>query len=126
MDQKKSKQNPRRQNGNLRRKYRARFKAMQAPCHICCGRLGEIHYDEPSDPQHPLSLVIDEIIPVSKWKAGGFSSPRECAETWSNLSAAHRICNQMKGNKLNYNFAEDQRKREEKKINKKIIIDGKW
>ena len=99
---------------------------MQAPCGICNGRLGEIHYDEPSDPQHPLSLVLDEIIPVSKWEYGGFSSPRECAETWQNVQAAHRICNQMKSNKLNYNFEEDQLQYKEKILKKIIKIDGEW
>ena len=55
--------NPRYQNGNLRRKMRARLKALGLPCHIC-GK--PIHYDEPSDGKHPLSFVIDEIIPVGK------------------------------------------------------------
>ena len=59
--------NPRYANGNLRRKHRARFKAMGAPCGICGGKLGPIHYDEPSDHKHPLSFVIDEIRPVSRW-----------------------------------------------------------
>ena len=53
--------NPRYSNGNLRRKHRARLKAMGGPCGICKGRLGPIHYDEPSDSKHPLSFVIDEI-----------------------------------------------------------------
>ena len=52
--------NPRSSNGNLRRKHRARMKAMGMPCHIC-GK--PIHYDEPSDSSHPLSFVIDEKIP---------------------------------------------------------------
>lgn len=42
---------PRYANGALRRKYRARFRAMGCPCGICQGRLGPIHYDEPSDAQ---------------------------------------------------------------------------
>ena len=66
--------NPRNRNGNLRRKNRARFKAMDAPCGICQGRLGPIHYDEPSD-----------------------AAP---AEDWDNLQAAHYICNQKKGAKI--------------------------
>ena len=61
--------NPRQTNGSLRRKHRARFKAMAAPCGICKGRLGPIHYDEPSDSAHPLSFVIDEVRPVSRWKS---------------------------------------------------------
>lgn len=90
--------NPRYSNGALRRKYRARFKAMNAPCGICNGRLGAIHYDEPSDAKHPLSFVIDEIRPVSRWREFGYDSPRAVAEDWTNLQAAHYICNQRKGN----------------------------
>ena len=52
--------NPRYANGALRRKYRARLRAMGGECGICHGRLGPIHYDEPSDAAHPLSFVIDE------------------------------------------------------------------
>lgn len=89
--------NPRSKNGNLRRKYRARFRTMGAPCGICGGRLGEIHYDEPSDSKHPLSFVIDEILPVSKWKLFGYSSPEAACRDFNNLQAAHYICNQNKG-----------------------------
>ena len=92
--------NPRNRNGNLRRKNRARFKAMDAPCGICQGRLGPIHYDEPSDAAHPLSFVIDEIKPISRYKEFGYSSRREAAEDWDNLQAAHYICNQKKGAKI--------------------------
>ena len=92
--------NPRHSNHTLRRKYRARFKAMGAPCGICHGALGEIHYDEPSDHLHPLSFVIDEIRPVSRWREFGYDSPRQAAEDWSNLQAAHYCCNQKKGNRL--------------------------
>ena len=70
---------------------------MNAPCGICRGALGPIHYDEPSDSKHPLSFVIDEIKPVSKWRQYGYSSPREAAEDWNNLQAAHYCCNQRKG-----------------------------
>lgn len=92
--------NPRNRNGNLRRKNRARFKAMDAPCGICQGRLGPIHYDEPSDAAHPLSFVIDEIKPISRYKEFGYGSRREAAEDWDNLQAAHYICNQKKGAKI--------------------------
>jgi len=88
--------NPRYANGNLRRKHRARFKAMNAPCGICKGKLGEIHYDEPSRADHPLSFVIDEIYPVSRYKEFGYSSREEAANDWNNLQAAHWICNQKK------------------------------
>lgn len=92
--------NPRYANGNLRRKYRARLKAMGCECGICKGALGPIHYDEPSDSKHPLSFVIDEIIPVSRAKAFGYTGGRAAAEDFSNLQAAHYICNQRKSNKL--------------------------
>lgn len=92
--------NPRYANGTLRRKYRARMKAMGLACGICRGRLGPIHYDEPSDAAHPLSFVVDEIKPVSRWAEFGYHSAREAAEDWSNLRAAHYICNAKRGNKM--------------------------
>ena len=90
--------NPRYSNGNLRRKHRARFKAMDAPCGICKGRLGPIHYDEPSDSNHQLSFVIDEIKPVSRWKEFVYSSASAACKDWNNLQAAHYCCNQAKSN----------------------------
>ena len=94
--------NPRSKNGNMRRKHRARFKAMRAPCGICHGRLGEIHYDEPSDAMHPLSFVIDEIKPISKWREYGYSSASAAAQDWNNLQPAHYCCNAAKSNKTNF------------------------
>lgn len=91
--------NPRYSNGNLRRKYRARFKAMNAPCGICGG---EIHYDEPSNAEHPFSFVIDEIKPISKYKQFGYASREEAARDWNNLQAAHYYCNAKKSDKTNY------------------------
>ena len=93
-----TKNNPRYKNGSLRRKHRARFKAMGLPCHICGGRLGPIHYDEPSNAEHPLSFVIDEIKPVSRYKEFGYNSPEEAAQDWNNLAPAHYICNLNKSN----------------------------
>lgn len=93
------KNNPRYANGNLRRKYRARFKAMNAPCGICGGRYGAIHYDESSDSEHPLSFVIDEIYPISRYREFGYESPQEAANDWDNLQAAHYMCNANKSNK---------------------------
>lgn len=90
--------NPRYKNGHKRRVFRARFKAMNAPCGICKGRLGQIHYDEPSDAKHPLSFVIDEIKPVSRYKEFGYSSKEEAAQDWNNLQAAHYCCNAAKSN----------------------------
>ena len=88
--------NPRYANGNLRRKLRARLRAMDCGCGICKGRLGPIHYDEPSDHKHPLSFVVDEIHPVSRWREYGYESPAQAAQDWNNLQAAHWICNQQK------------------------------
>ena len=93
--------NPRSANGNLRRKYRERFKKMAAPCGICGGRLGPIRYDQPSDPQHPLSFVIDEIKPVSRWREFGYESARGAAEDFENLRPAHYCCNAARGNGKN-------------------------
>ena len=92
--------NPRYANGNLRRKHRARLKAMRCECAICHGALGPIDYDAPSDYKHPLSFVVDEIVPVSKYQLGGYNSRREAAEDWNNLQAAHYICNEKKSNAL--------------------------
>ena len=123
--------NPRSQNGSLRRKYRARMKAAGCGCGICHGRLGPIHYDEPSDAAHPLSFVIDEIKPVSRWREFGYSSARACAEDWNNLQAAHYVCNQLKGNRIGTlpQLEEKRNKKNNfpdndfKKIN---ISDGEW
>lgn len=110
--------NPRYANGNLRRKNRARLKAMGGECGICHGALGPIHYDEPSDAQHPLSFVVDEIRPVSRWKEFGYGSPEEAAQDWNNLQPAHYCCNQAKSNHTDYTVR--------KKATKQIIIDGEW
>lgn len=91
--------NPRHANGNLRRKMRARFKAAGDPCGICRGALGPIRYDEPSDAAHPLSFVIDEIKPISKYKIFGYPSREAAAQDLDNLQAAHWICNARKSNK---------------------------
>ena len=106
--------NPRYQNGALRRKQQARLRAQGGPCGICRGRLGPIHYDEPSDARHPLSFVIDEIHPVSRWREFGYSSPAAAAQDWTNIRAAHWICNQAKGNRTEAN---------PKRI---IVSDGDW
>ena len=115
----KSKTNPRYANGNLRRRHRAYFRSIEAPCGICGGRLGPIHYDEPSDADHPLSFVIDEIHPVSRWKEFGYPSPSAAARDFSNLQAAHRCCNAMKGAKVDFQFPSQVR-------NRKIVADGNW
>lgn len=119
--------NPRSSNGHLRRKHRARMKAIGAECAICHGRLGPIHYDEPSDPQHPLSFVIDEIKPVSKWKLFGYQSPEAAAQDWNNLQPAHYCCNAAKGANTAYKFGEQSIKSSnyEKRAYPKVS-DGQW
>ena len=109
--------NPRFSNGARRRKYRARFKAMNAPCGICGGRLGPIHYDEPSDAKHPLSFVIDEVKPISKYKQFGYDSPKAAALDWNNLQAAHYCCNAAKGAKV---------KKKPQDIAQPFVVDGEW
>lgn len=119
--------NCRYQNGSLRRKNRARFKAMNAPCGICRGRFGPIHYDEPSDSKHPLSFVIDEIRPVSLWEQFGYASQRQAAEDFSNLQAAHYFCNAQKSNKVGFSLAEaPKRGHGEQKKKVSSIKDGDW
>lgn len=114
------KQNVRYANGTLRRKHRARLKAMGCECGICHGRYGPIHYDEPSDFKHPLSFVIDEIKPVSRWKEFGYPSARAAAEDWNNLQAAHYCCNAWKSNKVDFSVELLSKKK------KKPISDGDW
>lgn len=110
--------NPRWQNGSLRKKHRARMRAMGLPCAIC----GQpIHYDEPSDWKHPLSFVIDEKLPVSRWQEFGYDSPEQAAQDWNNLQPAHYICNALKSNKVGSLVID------ESTIKKKIIVpDGEW
>ena len=71
---------------NLRRWLRAQGR----PCWICraFGRTGTIDYSLPA--RHPLSFEVDELVPVSK---GGSPTSR------SNVDAAHRCCNQWRGNR---------------------------
>lgn len=89
--------NPRYKNGSLRRRYRARFRAMGLPCAIC-GR--PINYDEPADGKHPDAFVIDEIRPVSRYREFGYERPEDAAADWDNLQPAHYICNARKGKRL--------------------------
>lgn len=114
--------NPRYKNGNLRRKYRARLKAIGAECGICHGRLGPIHYDEPSDSNHPLSFVVDEIRPISRWREFGYSSREAAAQDWNNVQAAHYCCNALKSNKT---IAEMKRTQGARKIPPNLS-DGDW
>lgn len=81
-----SKPNPRRANGSRRANLRAWLKAQGRPCHIC--RM-PIDYGLPAG--DPMSFEVDELIPVSR---GGDPLDR------ANVDAAHRICNQRKGNRM--------------------------
>ena len=96
--------NPRYGNGNFRRKMRKRMAYENAPCHICHGKRGPIDYAAPSDAAHPLSFVIDEIIPISRYKEFGYESRKACAMDPENLAPAHWICNQEKSNKINFSL----------------------
>ena len=120
-----SRNNPRHKNHTLRRKHRARLKAQGGECGICRGALGPIHYDEPSDANHPLSFVVDEIIPVSRWREFGYDSPEAAAQDWNNLQAAHYCCNQAKGNKLNFQL-ELGKKNKFNLVSAPIVEDGDW
>lgn len=82
--------NPRSKNGTARRKLRMWLKAQGRPCWICkaFGRPSEIDYSLPA--RHPWSFEVDELVPVSK---GGDPLDR------NNVDAAHRACNQWRGNK---------------------------
>ena len=82
--------NVRRRNGYRRNQAREWLKSQHRPCWICqaFGRSGEIDYTLP--PGDPMSFECDELVPVSK---GG--DPLDTR----NLAAAHRRCNQWRGNK---------------------------
>ena len=77
-------------NGSRRRKTRAWLKAQRRGCWICrvFGRPDYIDYDLPAG--HPLSFEMDELDPFSK---GGSPYDRD------NVDAAHRWCNEWRGNK---------------------------
>lgn len=100
--------NPRQSNGNARRKAAKRFAAMDAPCALCHGKRGAIDYQAPRNHMFPLSLAIDEIKPVSRWREFGYASADECARDQSNWQPTHWICNAQ---------ASDKRKK------KRVVID---
>lgn len=92
---------------------------MNAPCGICRGGLGPIDYDAPSNSAHPLSFVIDEIRPISKWRQFGYDSPEAAAQDWQNLQPAHYCCNAAKSNKIFPAFVATEGP-------KVSILDGDW
>lgn len=89
-----AKPDPRKTNGHARRKLRLRLKAERRPCHIC----GQpIDYDLPAG--DPMSFEVDELVPVSRYWLGGYATAQQCALDYANVDAAHRICNQRRGNR---------------------------
>lgn len=90
---------------------------MAAPCGICGGTLGPIRYDQPSDAKHPLSFVIDEIKPISKYKLYGYDSREAAAQDWNNLQAAHYACNAAKS---------DRQTPKKQPISRFFVSDGDW
>lgn len=113
--------NVRYKNGAARRKLRARFKAAGGECGICKGRLGPIHYDEPSDFMHPLSFVIDEIKPVSRWREFGYRGAYEAVSDPENTQPAHYICNARKGAKTT-----EELERKYRRAQIQFKKDGEW
>ena len=94
--------NPRYANGNARRKIRERWRAIGAPCALCGKPIDyslSFIVDEATGKRrpHPGMFVVDEIIPVARYKEGGFESPEQAALTFSNTQPAHYICNARKG-----------------------------
>ena len=115
------KNNPRTHNGTFRRKIRARFRAAGAPCGICGGRLGPIRYDQPSDAAHPLSFVVDEDRPVSRWREFGYDSPVAAAQDVANLTPAHWVCNARKSAKTLREFSGGP-----PSVRRVNLTDGEW
>ena len=101
----------------FRRRVAERYRVLDLPCAICHGRLGPIHYNEPRDPKHPLSLCIDEIMPVCRWRESGYSSPEAACHDIKNLQPTHRVCNAAKGAKL---------PTEKKIISKVSVVSAQW
>ena len=81
--------NPRNANSARRKRDRTRLAAECRPCWICraFGRPGVIDYTLP--PGHPLAFEMDELVPISR---GG-------PPTYENADAAHRCCNEWRGNR---------------------------
>ena len=83
--------NPRWRTGE-RKKLQARYRALGLPCGLC-GKPINYELGMIVDPvtgkrrPHPMSFVIDEIVPISK---GG-------AVTWDNTRPCHWVCNARRG-----------------------------
>lgn len=71
------------------------------PCHLC---KRPIDYSLPAG--DPWSFELDEIVPVSRYREGGYETAEQCAQDPANHAPTHRICNQLKGNKMPYEIEE--------------------
>ena len=91
--------NPRRANGYRRDLLIRRLRAEGRPCWICvlAGKSGRIDYSLRFP--HPYSFVMDERVPVSKYWLGGYPTAQAAALDYDNLLAAHKCCNEWRGNK---------------------------
>ena len=90
---------PRWKNGHRRRTLQRRIKLEGRPCWICrlAGKSGTIDYSLRFP--HPYRFVIDELVPVSKYWLGGYPTAQAAALDYGNLAAAHKCCNEWRGNK---------------------------
>lgn len=94
--------NPRNANSNRRKKQREYWKRRGLPCGIC-GQPIDYTLGWVTDPltgkrrMHPGAFVIDEIIPVSRYREGGYDSPEACAADLSNQRPVHYLCNARRG-----------------------------
>ncbi|ACV22583.1 Uncharacterised protein [Slackia heliotrinireducens] len=91
--------NPRQSAARARVRQARRYAAANAECALCNGARGPIDYSAPRDHMHPLSLVIDEIAPVARWREFGYESRRACACDPANWQPAHWICNALASDK---------------------------
>jgi len=48
---------------------------------------------------HPYSFVIDELVPISRYWLGGYPTAQAAALDYGNLAAAHKCCNEWRGNR---------------------------
>ena len=98
--------NPRKANGNARRKAVAWLRSQGLECAECHR---PIDYSLPA--RDPMAFEVDECVPVSRywcraWNdqrkcwAGPYQSAEQAALAVENLRATHRICNERKGNAL--------------------------
>jgi hypothetical protein len=64
---------------------------------VAAGRTGTIDYSLRFP--HPYSFVVDELVPVSTYWLGGYPTAQAAALDYKNLAAAHKCCNEWRGNK---------------------------